>query len=119
MSPNAQKNKIEILNPVGDSRFTSVAGARRLVDRGRADWVNERGTMKILLNENHRAIRAGIALSAILVRRGEGGGMATLDGVRHLPVAGPAIRVFTGKRQTEPVFDHSTIELSRRMVTSL
>ena len=106
---------VHIQNPAGEHRYTSAKNAQRMVDRGIAEWINPQRSIR--LNESHYAVRAGLATAALTVtRRGEGEGMAPLDAVQGLPCAGPAIRLFYGKRSTLPVYDHSTVETERRLL---
>jgi hypothetical protein len=116
MSKNPKKIRVEILNPVAGCGYTSLAHARRYVKRGRAEWANDAGVTKLrFVNAHHAHESARIRASAI-TRRGEGIGMASLEAVEGLPVAGPAIRVFTGHKPDVPIVDHSVIEISRRLL---
>lgn len=115
MSAKAKQQPVRIVNPVGRRRYTSPRAAAQMVARGIAAWVDG-SRSAIELDETHYAIRAGMMIEAKLVRRGESGGMAGLEAVQGLPVAGPAIRVFTGHRPDTPIVDYSVIEVSRRLL---
>lgn len=69
-----------------------MAHALRYVRKGRADIIGD----KLVFREtDHRHISA---VRAARPRYFNGEGMATLDAVKGLPVAGPVIKLFTGKR---------------------
>ncbi len=102
--------RIEILNPTGGNRCTSLAVARRYVREGRADW--EDG--KIRFREEHHACLSAYQSASEVLHHGEGSGMASMKQVKGLPVAGPVVRLFTGHRSSKPVVDRSTVLLGVR-----
>ena len=108
MSQKSKKIRVQIVNPLpGCQSSTSLAHARRYIRRGAAKWIHPDRVLQFISGKVQAA-----AWSAV-IRRGEGLGIAKLDQVQGLPVAGPAIRVFTGKRLDKPVYDPSTVELGR------
>ncbi len=109
MKIKRSKIAVEILNPApGGARFASLDFARRHVARGLARWEGR----KLRIAEDHPALLACRSASEV-THHGEGAGMARLDQVQGLPIAGPAIRMFSGARAAG-VMDYPTIVLCAR-----
>ena len=114
MQSKSSKSRVHVLNPAGGCGHIPLSQARRFVREGRAEWDN--GKLRFL--EGHHAHLSVLAeLNRYEVtHHGEGAGMATLAAVEGLPVAGSAIRLFTGRRADKPPVDHSTVLLRVRPV---
>jgi hypothetical protein len=91
----SKKTMVRVINPAGGCGFTSLEHARRYVRRKTAAWEGE-GVAIRFLDVSPRADRV-LASARAACRYDDG--LASLGDVEGLPVAGSAIRLFTGKRQ--------------------
>ena len=105
MSQKSKKIRIQILNPVSGCGHTSLAHARRYVKRKEAIWD---GPAIRFVPHTH------VAASVKATHLTNGTGFATLKGVEGLPVAGPAIRLFTGKRPLTPPQENRVCHLTSK-----
>ena len=110
MSLKRKASKVKVAIVGGG--FTSLAAARSYVRNNRAEW--EKGTLRFLdSHHGHRsAMRNMLDFEArnVMTHYGEGEGIARIDQIQGLPLAGPAVRLLTGKR-TRKVMDYPTVEL--------
>ena len=105
----SSKVRIKILNPrPGEAAYTSLPAARRYAKHGLANW--EAGRLRLV--EDHPSVMC-MSGGAEVLHHSEGGGMARLEQVQSLPVAGPAIRMFYGQRAAA-VMDYPTVVLGLR-----
>ena len=98
MSRRADRQiRIQIVNPL-DRSSTSLFHAKRYVNAGLAKWVGN--AIEFLRNPfDHRETSAQRACQ-VAYDRAASSGIADMDAVRHLPVAGPPIRIFTDRANT-------------------
>ena len=92
-----RKIRVQILNPL-DRSTTSLFHAKRYVSAGLAKWAGN--AIEFLRNPfDHRETSAQRACQ-IAYDHASSTGIADVDAVRHLPIAGPPIRMFTDRANT-------------------
>lgn len=104
--------RVNVLNAADGCGHIPLPQAKRFVREGRAEWVGS--SVRFLETDYRHQSAVACASRYEVTHQGEGVGMASFDAVKHLPVAGPAIKVFIGKRQTTPPVDQSTVLLDVR-----
>jgi hypothetical protein len=108
------KRAVRIIQTDGSIGWTSRKSAERYIARGLA---HERpdGCLAFIADD-HRVVSAHQGKGRPLY--GNGDGFATLEAVEGLPVAGPAIRLFTGHRPVSPPRDYpEPVILARRRLS--
>jgi len=86
---------VRILNPLRNQPCTSLFRAKRYVALGVAQWVGD--AIRFLRNpDDHRDTSAQRACQ-FAYDRAASTGIADVEAVRHLPVAGPPIRILTDR----------------------
>lgn len=86
--------QVRIHNPLARNGYTSLKSAQRYVARGRARWRKD-GSLEFIESEaDYRAVS--------VMRSEDGydrdvsrGAMASLDAIKHLPVAGNVVKLIT------------------------
>jgi hypothetical protein len=94
-------NRIKILNPVGGPGWTSIKRAIKDVRRGRARLVRE-GVIEYIRSDSDPrdlAVMGTARLAASGYDRASCTGIASIQAIRGLPVAGPAERLLTERRR--------------------
>lgn len=90
---NDRRILVVVTNGLNGQRLTSLFRRKRYVARGLARWVG--GALEFFRDaRDHRENSAG-RLRQIAYDYAAGRGLADLEAVRHLPVVGPPIELFT------------------------
>ena len=89
---------VRILNPAGGRGYTSRKSAERYVRKGRARWVVDMGQECIEFHSQHHGHLAAVrsvesAHDESAYDRVAGSGLASIDALRNLPIAGDPMRV--------------------------
>ena len=89
---------VRIQNPAGGSGYTSRKSAEHLVSRGRARWLDISTIAMVESDPRHQAAER-CARSCHEYDRAAHSGIASVEAIRNLPVAGPAERLLTERRR--------------------
>ena len=94
---------VRICNPVSGPGYTSARAAARYIKRGLAEQVTP-GVIRFVRGD----YRDPQPLGPISV------GMASLDAIRGLPVAGDVVRLITGHKPEQPPCEYPKAQVIRR-----